>query len=929
MKLNVNIGKSSQTYGLDCAENAYVYFNELTGNLTSGNSLNSTLTGIYDLFTGVGLSNSLTNYAGLNYGRHNSTTLTNATISPNNFFNHTIYTGKNFFEIYIPPTSINTGIFISGNLPTFNTIFSPCINNKIPLFIKYSGTNGSNNNLNFKIFTNNYNTTITPNSLFRYELSGNSNYNIYLSGWTGTSLLNGIRLTISNPGILPIDFLTGRFNSTFTYTPSSKYDISCYKTGYTTGSGVSYVNKIKADCDGLSSSLDLQSSGQQNLNCSSCGYTASLNIDCPQESYTNNLSVNGFASGNSFLQVLSGAINSLSSSSCNNCYYLITGDFYTGDQFLNRYDQYLEYCNVTGSGIYQYGDVGNGLNNLKYNLLNNVNSKALYKKCLIDTSPERGYGYEQKYNKDYLFKIDFMKISACGYCGIDFNLALLNKTDSNFATAALLFGGSPIPYRLVPQFGISVNNPNQIFVITTGAETTQTVIWFSPFDIVTGPVGNQANYQYFTMTNSFKSLLSNSVKGLNAFTGNYVGYGDVIPATNTNFYNRYGSPINGVPNWTTFANTKWNGIVPANTPLRFYVLNTYTDGVINNAGFLSTYELFNNNESSTFVHNSFGNCEGCNYRYDEYTGYGFGTGLAFEVASGEAQANLDLDINTYRSFNPCPFQGLDISSFIASNSTLAPEWDGFYLNTTYYGGAQSPPFRTNYIGSNTGWCFLYFNAYAAPNRYIFRRNDTNALIYDTLCVGEIRNNPPAGVDLVIDPPNHSLGIYCFYKNSSYDTIKTEIIKMEATSSAGFWEYKIIGPGQDILTNIFIESVTSSSCIGIPNQTWTTNTTLNGIPHNNWIVPIVYNRKIRVKFEPNPPAAVALEPDRLKIVNLLPGGSESTLLDTGPTTATYNQDVTIPSNATGVRIEITTDTSNINVEDVKWNFGIKPSGVNPF
>lgn len=923
MKLNVNIGNSAQVYGLDCAENAYVYFNELTGNLISGNSLNNILTGVYDLFTGVGLSNSTTNYAGLTYGKHNSVTLTNATVSPNNFFNHTIYTGKNFFEIYIPPTSISTGIFISGNLPTFSAIFSPCINNKIPLFIKYSGTNGNDNNLNFQIFNNNLNTTIIPNSLFKYELSENFNYNIYLSGWTGTSLLNGIRLTISNPGILPIDYLTGRSNSNFTYTPSSKYDTSCYKTGYATGSGISYVNKSKAYCDGLSSSINLQSSGQQNLNCSSCNYTVSFNINCPQASYNNSLSINGFASGNNFPQVLSNAINLLSLNSCDNCYYLLTGDFYTGDQSLNRYDQYLEYCNVTGSGTYQYGNIENGLNNLKYNLLNNVNSKALYKKCLIDTSPER------QYNKDYLFKIDLMEISACGYCGLDFNLELLNKTDSNFATAALLFGGSPISYRLVPKFGISVNNSNQIFVITTGEETTQTVIWFSPFSIATGPVGSQANYQYFQMTSSFKTLLSNSVGGLDAFTGNYVGYGDVIPATNTNFFNRYGDPVNGVPNWKTFAGTKWDGVVPPNTPLRFFVLNTYTDGIINNNGFLSTAELLNNEISQTFVHNSFGSCEGCNYRYDEYTGYGFGTGLTFDSASGEAQANLDLDINTYRSFNPCPYQGLDISSFIASNSSLAPEWDGYYLNTTYYGGAGNPPFRTNYIGTTTGWCLLYFNAYAAPNRFLFRRNDTNALIYDTLCVGEVRNNPPAGVDLVIDPPNHSLGLYCFYKNSSYDTIKTEMIKMEATSSAGFWEYKIIGPGQDLLTNIFIESVTSSSCTGIPNQSWTTNTNANGIPHNNWIVPIIFNRKIRVKFVPNPPGATELEADRLKMVNLLVGGSESTLLDTGPTLATYNQDINIPSNATGVRIEITTDTSNINVEWYKWNFGIKPSGINPF
>jgi hypothetical protein len=60
-----------------------------------------------------------------------------------------------------------------------------------------------------------------------------------------------------------------------------------------------------------------------------------------------------------------------------------------------------------------------------------------------------------------------------------------------------------------------------------------------------------------------------------------------------------------------------------------------------------------------------------------------------------------------------------------------------------------------------------------------------------------------------------------------------------------------------------------------------------------------------------------------------GGTSSVVIDTGPSIATYSQDLILASNVTGVKIEITTDTSNINITQFKWIFGVANSGVNPF
>ena len=381
----------------------------------------------------------------------------------------------------------------------------------------------------------------------------------------------------------------------------------------------------------------------------------------------------------------------------------------------------------------------------------------------------------------------------------------------------------------------------------------------------------------------------------------------INPANDAAFYNLYSQ----FDSFKNFKNTTWNGVIPKNTPVRFYVFNTYTDGVINNNGQLSSFELI----GPTYTHNVYKEDCNCNYQYDSYTGYGYGFGATLTGAKDMADFNLAQDIGIFREFNPCPTYGRNKSSFTLSNDFL-PEVEGLYT-------AGSFPYKLSYVGSETGFLMFQYQMYAAPDRVIFRRNDTNAIIFDTTVAGEIRDNPPSTIDSLIQ--TKSIGIYCVPKADSYDTIKAEIIKYELDDGGGvikypgFWNYKIISKPNDLLTNIYMDYLTAFSCIGIPNQTWTTN----------WIVPITYTRKIRVKFQPNhPDAGATLEQDRLKMSTLF-GGTSSVVIDTGPSIATYSQDLILASNVTGVKIEITTDTSNINVTQFKWIFGVANSGVNPF
>jgi hypothetical protein len=207
--------------------------------------------------------------------------------------------------------------------------------------------------------------------------------------------------------------------------------------------------------------------------------------------------------------------------------------------------------------------------------------------------------------------------------------------------------------------------------------------------------------------------------------------------------------------------------------------------------------------------------------------------------------------------------------------------------------------------------------YTVPDRIIYRRTDTNAIIYDTTVAGEY-NNPAfyAGDNAALQ--TRSIGLVCIYKTESYDTIKAEILGYE--NDVGFWNYKVIAKPNDLLTNIYVDYLTSTSTVTYGgSQTWTTD----------WVVPVTYTRKIRVKFQPNHPSATIPEPDRLVLTSLIRGGTTSTSLDTGPSILTTTQDLLLANNVTGVRIQITTDTSDINDTQYKWIFGVSNSGVNPF
>ena len=868
---------------------------------------------------------------------------------------------------------------------------------------------------------------------------------------------------------------------------------------------------------------------------------AALGFDIVSKDPNITLFQSGAASGNvknfSFPQIYINALEKITNQSCENCYYLLTGDFYTGQQEANRYDQLFEYCNVTGSTLYRLGEYELAVKNLKSNLLNNASNKAFLTKCLQDTLPERTGRQEILYNGTYVYTYDLLAINACNYCGVDTNLAELNKTDSNFAVESIYFEKVPFDYRLVTNNGIFVNNPNTMFIITTGTEAAQTVIWFSPYKTLNGTVGG-GSYTYLGISDFYNTRLQTGTVNQDVFIGSYLtspGGGSLAPATKTSWvneihYDNYGGDINeffeiyvspshaysdsqtwityysrsgpvytiapgygspgyktlsdtfftktpiaggasgylytsnfptnglisvgfglcisvgaswatstpiefiafsgssvfngpsgiiatagpaltyinsdgfvgrsdiaknifntiiwedggnpahlgtlslqktgygkefgdfwwtgpvgytqtsGTPNlnqtfsnipplgtfynvipatdpnfltkydsienWLFFNNTPWNGIIPKNTPMRFYIFNTFTDGVINNNGVLNTYELIPNVDPETFTHlNYTTKCEGCNYRYDEYTGYGHATGFTLYESITGAKFILDQDIGQYREFNPCPEYKRNRSTFTVSNNDI-PEYDGYYANTIYYPpGTLTPPFRTNYVGSEPGWIMFQYQMYGAPDRVIFRRNDTNAVVYDTQVGGEYRG---FSADPFINA--RSIGIQCVYKSDSYDTIKAEAIRWESVASAGFWNYKVISRPNDLITNIYFDHVTSADSVGYfgPVVTWT----------SDWIIPVTYSRKIRVKFLPNSDPANP-EEDRLLIYNLLNGGGQSVLIDTGPTLATYDQNITIPFNATGIRIQLTTDSYTKNITSSKWKFGIANSGVNPF
>jgi len=206
--------------------------------------------------------------------------------TPNKFLNLQIYSGKGFFNLKIPPTGITTGIFLSGQLKTLNYGFSPCIQNKIPLIINYSGRAGAGWFHTGKVdqpILYTQNCPLGPgNEIVKTQLNSNTDYNFILSGMI--NLKNGINFTISNPNILPIDILTGNPNSSFYFTPTSIYDANCYFTGQVSGSGESFVNLIKSQCIAEDQAENLKLSGINAISCDNCDYTFSMSLPCPHNS---------------------------------------------------------------------------------------------------------------------------------------------------------------------------------------------------------------------------------------------------------------------------------------------------------------------------------------------------------------------------------------------------------------------------------------------------------------------------------------------------------------------------------------------------------------------------------------------------------------------------------------------------------------------
>jgi phage gpG-like protein len=243
-------------------------------------------------------------------------------------------TGSGFFNLYIPPTDLTTGIYLSGKLTTLTNTFDPYLSNGISLIVNYSGSSTLTTNNTALIGTN----SIYPGIVQR-KIAENTQYNFIIDGTV--NLTNGLSLTISNPGVLPLDFLSGRGS----LSTNNKYDNNCYFTGLILPSENNYVS--------LNNAQNLVNSEQvydkekainyiYDNECTGCFYTINFSLPCPVASLSSSQSsqiinsVNEFSFAESYIQ----ALDELSSK-MHDCLYsinLLAGTFYTGDQSLNLYN---------------------------------------------------------------------------------------------------------------------------------------------------------------------------------------------------------------------------------------------------------------------------------------------------------------------------------------------------------------------------------------------------------------------------------------------------------------------------------------------------------------------------------------------------------------------------------------------------------------
>lgn len=296
--------------------------------------------------------------------------------------------GSGFFNLYIPPMDLTTGIYLSGALNTLADIFQPCLQNKISLIINYSGSTGLN--INSSLIPE---TKINPGSIIKRKINEYEYYDFLITG-NNINLTSGLSFTISNPGILPLDF----FNQRGTLLLNNKYGNDCYFTGLIpTSSESSYVS--------LNNSKNLVNSEEEdyktyvinsiyNNDCTGCFYRINFNLMCPTGSitYFQNIQTTSSVNRFSFVESYVDALDNLSNKICNNCLYpiILSDAFYTGDQSINLYNNTPSHGYTSSSTVnfYKYGDYDNAYleitRDLKSKLLNLNQNLANNNKILED-----------------------------------------------------------------------------------------------------------------------------------------------------------------------------------------------------------------------------------------------------------------------------------------------------------------------------------------------------------------------------------------------------------------------------------------------------------------------------------------------------------------------------------------------------------------
>jgi Bacterial lectin len=332
----------------------------------------------YDLFTLSGIT-----YSNV-YRQIPSLTLKNK-------LSITLNTGSGFFNLYIPPTDLSTGIYLSGILKTANDIFDPYINNKISLIINYSGSSILQTTNSSLIGSS----LIYPGTIVKRKIRENTEYVFKIYG-LDVNLTNGFSLTISNPGVLPLDFLTRRGNLSI----NNKYSNDCYFTGLILPSETNYVSLNNAQ-NLVNSEKEYDKANTINYvydhECTGCFYRINFNLPCPVSSVSSSKnaqvinSVNEFSFAESYIQGLDDLFRKM-----HDCLYSIrslAGTFYTGDQSLDLYNHTPSHGYTAASItnlLYKSGEYDavylQAQRDLKARLLNLSQSLANNTKVLEDDS---------------------------------------------------------------------------------------------------------------------------------------------------------------------------------------------------------------------------------------------------------------------------------------------------------------------------------------------------------------------------------------------------------------------------------------------------------------------------------------------------------------------------------------------------------------